>query len=44
MNPQKKTRLDHFHSERGVALNEPRRSPRVAEFAGNLVLYRWIWW
>ena len=40
MNPQKKTRLGPLPFQEGVALDEPRRSPRVPQFAGNFVIYR----
>jgi hypothetical protein len=44
MNPQKRTCFGPLPFRERIALDEPRRSPRVPQFAGNFVIYRWIWW
>jgi hypothetical protein len=43
MNPQKRTCFGPLPFREGVALDEPRSSPHVAQFAGDFVIYRWIW-
>jgi hypothetical protein len=43
MNPQKRTCFGALPFQVSVASEEPRGSPRVAQFAGSLVIYGWIW-
>ena len=43
MNPQRRACFGPLPFREDVALDEPRRGPRVAQFASNFVIYRWIW-
>jgi hypothetical protein len=43
MNPKMRTYFGPLPFREGVALDEPRRSPRVPQFACNFVIYQWIW-
>jgi hypothetical protein len=43
MNPQKRTCFGPLPFRERVALDKPRRGPRVPQFAGNFVIYGWIW-